>query len=141
MRILFTPADGEKREYHFDPDRTLTAVEAGVVEQLTGMDYRGEFEGRVHTSVNAQRALLFVLEKRTHPTLTFPMFDYPAGAVDIDLDTDDIDRMRAKVTESQANSADKAAALAQLDVAAAEIGAEPGPKDQPAGISPGATAT
>lgn len=139
MRILFTPADGEKREYAFDPDRTLTAVEAGVVESLTGMDYRGEFEGRVHTSVKAQRALLYVLEKRTHPVLRFDDFDYPAGAVDIDLEAADIERMRQKVTESQNRPEVKAAALAQLDAAEAELG-EPAPKG-PAGTPSAATAT
>lgn len=97
MRIIFTPAEGERREYDFDPDSTLMSTESGVIEKLTGWDYRGEFQQRLPASTTAQRALLYVLEKRTHPTLMFKDFDYPAGAVVIEPSQSDIDRAREQL--------------------------------------------
>lgn len=142
MRIVFEPAEGERREYDFDESRTLMSTEAAVVEKLTGWDFRGEFLQRLPGSVQAQRALLFVLEKRTHPTLAFKDFDFPAGAVSVLPDLGDMQRARALVESGQValSPEQRAEALAQLDEAEAALG-ETAPKSPPTGTSDGEPAT
>lgn len=136
MRIIFSPTDGETREYDFDESRTLMSTESGVIEKLTGWDYRGEFLQRLPASTTAQRALLYVLEKRTHPTLAFKDFDYPAGAVTILPDRGDLARARALLESGQVSltAEQRAEAEAQLDEAEAALG-EPDPKSPPADSS------
>lgn len=135
MRIIFTPTESERREYDLDEVRLMT-TETGVIESLTGWSwgYKGiEYLQRVMGgSTTAQRALLFVLEKRTHPTLVFKDFDYPADAVEVALGRSDFDRIKELIDDpNQPIPADQRAELrAQLEEAAESFGEDSAPKEQ-----------
>lgn len=127
MIITFTPTDSERRVYEFDPNK-LMSVEAELVEKKVGKPYGQAVTDIMQGSALARRALVFVLEKRTHPTLNWDAFDFPFDAVEFEFDRDELTDMRARVEASPLISdEDRTQALAQLDQLIAEA-PEPAPK-------------
>lgn len=141
MIVKFTPTEGDTRTYDLD-DIRLMSTETGVIESLTGWSWgmHGlEYQQRVAGgSTTAQRALLYVLEKRAHPTLVFKEFDYPADAVEVALGRSDFERIKALVEDPSTPipAEQRAELLAQLEEGAAAFDDEPDPKD-PAPVSSG----
>lgn len=135
MIVTFTPAEGETRSYDFEPAR-LMSVEAEHVEKKTGKPYEQAVGDIVAGSALARRALLWVLEKRTHPTLAWEGFDYPYGAVEISFDKTELDELIDGVTKAPGMAdEDRAAALAQLQrlrESAPESPKAPGPSAETA---------
>lgn len=121
MIITFTPAEGEKRVWEFTKS-TLMSVEAEVVEEKSGRTFDETIEAAFKGSARARRAIVYVLEKRTHPTLAWAAFDYPVDAVEIQFDRDELGRLREQVEKRPGLSdAERAEAIEALSQAEAEL--------------------
>lgn len=141
MIVTFTPVEGDTRRYEFRLQK-LASVEAAVIEKLTGMDYRTEFLQRLQGSALAQRALVYVFEKRSHPTLGWASFDFPVDAVEFEPDAADLADSRAALTSGKVDLTpdEIEAALRQVDALEAEMG-EQAPKSPTTGTSDEPSAT
>lgn len=121
MIITFTPAEGEKRVWEFTKS-TLMSVEAEVVEEKSGKTFDETIEAAFKGSARARRAIVYVLEKRTHPTLAWAAFDYPVDAVEIQFDRDEIGRLREELEKrSGLSDAERADVLVSLERAESEL--------------------
>lgn len=92
MILNFTPDDGgpvQSFDLSCAPDR-LMGTEARVIEKATGMNYEAVKNGLKAGNQTATSAVLFVLQKRTHPTLKWDDFDYPADAVEVVLNKSEV---------------------------------------------------
>lgn len=93
MIVTFTPVEGDTRTYEFKP-RLLPNRDAELLEKLTGKNYQSLVQAVTTGNALARRALVFVFEKRTHPTLKWDAFDFPYGAVEVEYDRDEFAAMR-----------------------------------------------
>lgn len=115
MILTFNPGEGEARSWPVQLDKIMQP-EAELIERRTGMTW-DEFGGKLaQGSALARRALVYVLEKRTHPTLAWESFgaDFPVGAISLEYDRDEMAQIIAGMDEAMPDGAEKDAALAQL---------------------------
>ena len=68
MRYVYTPEGAEPQSWEYDASRLLSP-EAEAIERHTRLDVRGSGPGSVCGSMLAHHGLLFVLLKRSGPTL------------------------------------------------------------------------
>lgn len=141
MIVKFTPTEGDTRTYEFRPLK-MHRIEAQEIERLTGMDYRGDFLRRLETSTLAQAALVYVFEKRAHPTLSWAAFDFPIDAVEFEPDAQDIAESKEALLSGKVDLPpdEIAAKLAEVEAYEASLG-EPAPKSPPTATSTAEPAT
>jgi hypothetical protein len=99
VRLVWTPEEGEKREFSFRPNK-LMSVEAELIESLGGEAWEtfDEF-GRLFMKGNrrAYRAALFVLLKRTEPGRKFRDLNLRADEIAVDYEDDELAQILARV--------------------------------------------
>lgn len=114
MILTFTPDEGEKQEWRFRGDKLMT-TEAEAVEKVTGMSYAEFGERLLQGNPTARRAVVWVLRKRTEPTLRFGEVDFPMGALQLDFEDEEKAEMReAILADRKFSVAEKREALAEL---------------------------
>lgn len=122
MIVTYTPADGEKREWAYKPNK-LMAVEAEAIEQRTGWTYQ-EFGAQfLKGSTLARHALLWVLLKRETPGIRYDDVKFAVDEIDFDLDADERAATIIALQEKPDLSDDERAALVTL------LGDDVPPKD------------
>lgn len=109
MHFVYKPEGAEPQRWEFDPDK-LMSPEAEAIERHTGMDY-SEWARRVGSgSMLALHGLLFVMLKRTEPTLRWDQVVFSIGDVDFELTDEETrearDRLRAKAATEGLNPAE-----------------------------------
>lgn len=113
MILRYTPEGAEPTEFPFKP-RKLMSAEAEAIERVTGWDFGGEFGQKLMTgSMLARRALLWVMLKRSTPTLRFEQVSICMDDVALDYDREELDAIAAQLPAMSATEA--AAAQAMLD--------------------------
>lgn len=139
MYIKYTPAVGEEPQELYFQLAKLMSVEAEKIEEITGWSFE-EFQTRlVKGFVKARRVLLWVLLKRTHPSLKLADLDVPVDAIVMEFDRDEFDAMIEAMRKAEASEQDeaKAAEMAQVIATFEELReAAPEPQDGPKGGPP-----
>ncbi|MEU1478882.1 hypothetical protein [Streptomyces sp. NPDC005760] len=163
MIIVYTPAGGEPE--HYDAS-TLKVSEASIVQRTVDMKWQEILEGLGTDDLDAMRGIVWVIKKRSNPTLRFGEFDpgvtemtsrmtndevaafieplFAQGVANPELTTEAVaDMLRSRIVEA---AVDPEYANDLIDRLAAA--AEDGPKDQPQpeasaenGSSPNPTST
>lgn len=163
MIIVYTPAGGEPE--HYDAS-TLKVSEASIVQRTVDMKWQQILEGLSEDDLDAMRGIVWVIKKRSNPTLRFGEFDpgvtemtsrmtndevaafieplFAQGVANPELTTEAVaDMLRSRIVEA---AVDPDYANDLIDRLAAA--AEDGPKDQPQpeageenGSSPNPTST
>lgn len=132
MIVTFTPTENDTRIYEFKP-RLLPNSDAELLEKLTGKTYQSFVQDVTSGNALARRALVFLFEKRTHPTLKWAAFDFPYGAVEVEYDRDEYAAMREAIeADTSLEDEDKAPIVAQLrefEESAPEVPKAPAPSD------------
>lgn len=72
MIIVYTPAGGEPE--HYDAS-TLRVSEASIVQRTVDMKWQEILEGLERDDLDAMRGIVWVLKKRSQPSLRFGEFD------------------------------------------------------------------
>ena len=86
MRVIWTPTEGERREWEFAPSQ-LRTVEAEAIENVGGSrwDNLDTFENLlIRGNRRARRAVLWILLRREKASLNFDTLDLQANEVTID---------------------------------------------------------
>jgi hypothetical protein len=72
MIVVYTPAGGEPE--HYDAS-TLRVSEASIVQRTVDMKWQEILEGLERDDLDAMRGIVWVLKKRSQPSLRFGEFD------------------------------------------------------------------
>ncbi|MEV8548313.1 hypothetical protein AB0L04_00460 [Streptomyces glaucescens] len=72
MIIVYTPADGEPE--HYDAS-SLRVSEAAIVQRTIDMKWADIQQGLERDDLDAMRGIIWVIKKRSHPSLRFGDFD------------------------------------------------------------------
>jgi hypothetical protein len=144
--VVYTPAGGEPE--HYDAS-TLKVSEASIVQRTVDMKWQEILNGLAEDDLDAMRGIVWVIKKRTTPSLRFGDFDpgvtemtsrmtndevsafieplFAQGIANPDLTTEVVaDMLRSRITDA---AVDPEYANDLIDRLAAA--AEDGPKDQP----------
>lgn len=89
MKITYSPDGIEPVTWDFQPDRLLMS-EAAAIEKVTGLGFTEWLTSLGTLSGDSMRALVWVLSKRTDPTLRFSAVDFPVGALAMEPDDDEL---------------------------------------------------
>jgi len=115
MLFNYRPEGAEPRQWEFVPDKLMVA-EAEAIEKATHLTYAEFGAELVKGSMTARRALLWVLLKRTEPTLRHTQVDFPTGAVELEFEQSELKDMRRAVEDNaDLSDAERAEYLKQLD--------------------------
>jgi hypothetical protein len=135
MKIIYTPRDGERQEFTFQPD-DLSQRDAEAIEDVGGdtwdnfEDFGAKF---MRDNRKAYRAALWVLMRRDNPKLRFSdLEDVKVSEIQAGFDDDEQARIRESLEADETISDDERAnalmalgggPLAEVpDVAAADVG-------------------
>ncbi|MFG2144134.1 hypothetical protein ACGFRG_08030 [Streptomyces sp. NPDC048696] len=72
MIVVYTPPDGEPEQYDA---RSLRVSEASIVSRTTGQKWKDVVQGLQDEDLDAMRAVVWVIKKRSHPGLRLGDFD------------------------------------------------------------------
>ena len=89
MIVVYTPADGEPE--HYDAS-TLRVSEASIVQRTVDMKWQEILEGLERDDLDAMRGIIWVLKKRTQPSLRFGDFDPGVAEMTTRMDRREIER-------------------------------------------------
>lgn len=99
MLFVYQPEGAERKEWEFDPGR-LMSPEAEAIERNTGMTY-AEWTSAVRGgSILALHGLLYVMLKRSEPTLKWEQVQFCLDDVDFELDEQETDEAIANLEAS-----------------------------------------
>lgn len=99
MRLIYTPEDGEKREFTFRP-RQLMSPEAEALEDVGGdaWDSFDEFGMKfLKGNRRAYRAALWLMLKREEPTLRFRDLVVRVDEIEVEFEDDESAQLREAI--------------------------------------------
>jgi hypothetical protein len=131
VKFIYKPENADSHEWDFDPAK-LHDVEAIEIEKRTGMTYVEFGQQFMKGSILARKALLYVLLKRTTPTLQWADLRFTVGEVDVDFDAVEKTQIVEALQKKAASEGLDADEQQVLDTYALEgIEAASDPKDSP----------
>lgn len=89
MKFVYKPEGAEPRVWDFDPTR-LMSPEVEAVERHTGLTFHEWIVAVGSGSFLAIHGLLYVMLKRTHPTLKWDEVQFCMADLDFQMDDDEI---------------------------------------------------
>lgn len=87
MIIVYSPADGDEERYDA---RTLRVSEVSIVQRTVDMTWSAIEEGLEKDDPEAMRGIVWVLKKRTNPTVRFGDFDPIVGELVTRMDKKEV---------------------------------------------------
>lgn len=103
MQFVYTPEGAEPLSWPFNPNK-LMSPECEAIEKRTGMTFAEWQQAVTKGSVLAIHALLFVLLKRTDPTLRWEAVQFCMAEVDFTLEDDEAEEVVATLRQQEATS-------------------------------------
>ena len=125
MKLIYRPDGQEPQEWEFVLGK-FRVGEMKTVEKATGMPFATEFKDRLFKGDStARQALLWVLRRRTDPTLQLRDVDFADDELTLEFSLPEWQDMRQSVEEAPGLSDDqRTVALAAIDSEIAQIHAE-----------------
>ena len=128
MYVIFR-SDGEEQRYHFDAVK-VTNFEAEAVERETGWTWSEFGERLQRNSVTAMHALLWILQRRVHPTLKYRDVAFDMGQIEVEPELSELYEARDAAQDDRSLSDERRAEiLAQIATEIEKLGGQP---EQPA---------
>ena len=115
MHITYSPEDGDRQEWDFNPDRVRQSV-AEVIERRFGGTW-DEFKAGVQSgSMRARRALLWHLLSLQHPTLRYEDTpDFFAGELKVQFSVTELTELRELTLKANLSAEKREMALTAID--------------------------
>lgn len=98
MKFVYKPEGADPREWDFDPTR-LMSPEVESIERHTGLAFTEWVEAIGKGSFLAFHGLLYVLLKRTTPTLKWTDVQFCMADIDMAMSREEEDDLVARLTE------------------------------------------
>jgi hypothetical protein len=87
--IIYTPKDGEREEYDAS---SLKVSEAAIVQRTVDMKWQEILSGLEQDDLDAMRGIVWVIKKRSNPSLRFGEFDPGVTEMTSRMDNEEIER-------------------------------------------------
>jgi hypothetical protein len=101
--LNYSPAEGDKQVFPFKPEK-LMSVEAEILERITDWTF-AEFQMKlISGSARARRCMLWILQKRQHPTLRLDDVQPLVGEVELEFEREELLNMRDAAEASRQGS-------------------------------------
>lgn len=113
MFLIYTP-DGEEEQRLLYKPRRMMSAEREVLERRTGRDFSDFTTAVLSGNSLCRRALLWVLLKRTHPTLRFEDVDFAWDDLRLEYSKQEYQAMRDATAQAD-TTPETAEQLANLD--------------------------
>lgn len=130
MILIYTPADGPKREFPFNPGKLLSP-EAEAIEDVGGRTWESfpEFGAKfMKNNTKALRAALWIMLKRENPKLKFTDVTVAVEELDYTFDEDELKRLRDAIETEDIDEEQREELLSKMDdVIEGEVLKEPEP--------------
>lgn len=122
MIVTFSPADGDRQQWEFDPDRVRQS-EGEIIEKRFGGTW-AEFRGAVQTgNLRARRVLLWHLIRRAHNNLRYEDTpDFYVGELVVEHTREELVALRERIERASLDEDRRREVLDALDM---EIGIAP----------------
>jgi hypothetical protein len=127
MHFVYAPEGADPQKWPFDPTR-LMSPEVETIERHTGMSFGQWLEAVTSSSMLALHGLLYVLLKRTNPTLKWDQVQFCMADLDFELDPDEEAELVKTLSDKEAGGIATGPELAALEAYRAK-GVEP--SDEP----------
>lgn len=121
MYLVYTPADGDRQEWWFDPN-DMGSAEAETIEKRTGWDWAEYFVRLNAGSVLARRALLWTFLRRIHHTLRFEDVNFTMSELTLEYDKNELTRLRDELAKQEVPANQLAEMDRQIDEARPSLG-------------------
>ncbi len=133
MQFVYKPEGAEPRRWDFNPAK-LMSPEVEAIERHTALAF-GEWINQVgRGSFVAIHGLLYVLLKRTHPTLKWDEVQFCMEDIDFEMNAEEraeaLAALEEKATHGPLGEADSAALAELRDLAEKDAAADAAPKDE-----------
>lgn len=124
MYLVFRPDEGDEQRYQFTPAK-MSNFDAEAIERETGLTWAQFGEKLTQNSIIAMRALLWVLQRRQHPTLKYRDVSFQLDQVDVEPEPSELAAAReALLADDRLPDEERAAQLALVDEQIAKFGGE-----------------
>jgi hypothetical protein len=100
MKFVYKPEGADPREWEFDPTR-LMSPEVEAIERHTGLAFAEWLEAVGKGSFLAFHGLLYVLLKRTTPTLKWTDVQFCKADIDLAMSPEEEDALIVSLTEKR----------------------------------------
>lgn len=127
MRLVYQPeGQDQPTEWAINLGK-FRSLEIEAIERVTNYNYGSEFKERLlKGNALARRALLWTLQRRSHPTMKFADVDFADDELSLAFDLDELRDIRSTVADSDTfPEVDRATALAEIDKQIVELEEQP----------------
>lgn len=114
MKVTYSPEDGDEQTFDYNPNKLLSA-EREALEKRTGKSFQEFSLGVIRGNALCRRALLHVLLKRQHPTLSFDDVDFCWDELTVEMTKGETTLMVERLREKKGNDDMIEALLSQYD--------------------------
>jgi hypothetical protein len=127
--VTYSPADGDRQRWEWDPDKVRTS-EAEIVEKRHGGTWDQFKAAAMQGESKARRVLLWHLLRREHHTLKFEdLPDFLTGELQVEFTRSEIALIRDRVSRAQMAESERQDMLTALDLQMSEaVDGEPAGK-------------
>jgi ribosomal protein L12E/L44/L45/RPP1/RPP2 len=120
--VVYTPAGGQPE--HYDAS-TLRVSEASIVQRTVDMKWAEVLEGLERDDLDAMRGIVWVIKKRSNPSLRFGDFDPGVNEMVTRMDRSEIERWVANIFDALTDQDDIDAFVKLATERAVDAAADP----------------
>lgn len=113
MYLVYTPDGQEPQRFPYNP-RKMMSPEMEAIERVTGRGFSQFTTEVLQGNALCRRALLWVLQKRKHPTLKFAEVEFAWDELKLEHSKQEFELMISQVIDST-TGAEQAAVVAKLE--------------------------
>ncbi|MGW1796952.1 hypothetical protein ACWCQN_13295 [Streptomyces sp. NPDC001984] len=125
MYLVYKPEGSEEpKRWKYQPKRLMSA-EREMLEKYTGRDFTDFSQAVLKGNSKCRRALLYLFQKREHPTLKFDDVDFAWDELDLEHSKGELILMRDQLTEDSVPPGQLEAVRAKLDEEIAQAFEDP----------------
>lgn len=142
MKVVFTPKDGERREWPFDPD-DIEMMDASFIKKQTHMNHSAWKKALLEQDADALHGLLWVMLKQENPLFRWTDVRFRMSELEFEFDDDEVSKILERLASMSPEESSEPDALALVvmlegqgvDVQArlSELAADPEFDPRPAG--------
>ncbi|MDX2705799.1 hypothetical protein PV350_23485 [Streptomyces sp. PA03-6a] len=102
MKVTYSPEDGDEVVFDYNPNKLMSA-EREAAEKRTGKTFTDFAQGVLAGDSTCRRVLLFILRKRTDPTLNYADVDFAWDELKVEMTKGEIQIAAEKLREKPGN--------------------------------------
>lgn len=116
MWMIYKPGGKEEQRFRYDPNKLMSA-EREALERRTERDFSDFTQAVLSGNSLCRRALLFMFQKRAHPTIRWDDVDFAWDELELQFSRDEYQLMRDAVEQDSAISdSERRARLDAIDL-------------------------